>query len=127
VDVVHFVARVALGAVFVLAGASKVAAGRHWPHQATQLGVAPTIATVVPWFELVLGAAIAAGLAPTVSAGVGLATLVAFTVLVLHTLRQGRRPPCACFGAWSARPLGWRHVARNAAFAVLAVVVIVTS
>jgi uncharacterized membrane protein YphA (DoxX/SURF4 family) len=127
VDVVHVVARVALGAVFVVAGASKLSAGRAWPEQAGQLGVARPIALAVPWFELALGAMALVGLVPSAVAAVALAALTAFTAVLVRTLRQGRRPPCACFGAWSARPLGWQHVVRNAAFASLAVVALVTS
>jgi uncharacterized membrane protein YphA (DoxX/SURF4 family) len=127
VDVVHVVARIALGAVFVVAGASKLSAGRAWPEQARRLGISRPVALVVPWFELALGAMAVVGLVPAVVAAVALGALVAFTAVLVRTLRQGRRPPCACFGAWSARPLGWQHVARNAAFVSLAVVALVTS
>ncbi|MGD9998079.1 MAG: MauE/DoxX family redox-associated membrane protein [Ilumatobacteraceae bacterium] len=125
--VVQIVARVVLGVVFVLAGASKVYAGREWPEQAGRLGVPPGVAMFVPWFELAVGAVVVAGVAPTAAATVALVTLATFTALLARTLRQGRRPPCACFGAWSARPLGWHHVVRNGVLMALAVVAVVTS
>jgi hypothetical protein len=50
--------------------------------------------------------------------------LLAFTSLLILRLSQGRRPPCACFGAWSAKPIGWRDVARNTAFLALASLII---
>jgi uncharacterized membrane protein YphA (DoxX/SURF4 family) len=126
VHAIHVVARVVLGVVFVVAGASKVAAGRAWPAQAARLGVPGWLARVVPWFELIVGAAtvVAPGKLP---AAVALVTLAVFTSVLVHSLRLGRRPPCACFGAWSAQPLGWRHVLRNATFALVAVVALVTS
>jgi uncharacterized membrane protein YphA (DoxX/SURF4 family) len=115
-----------LGLVFVLAGASKVASGRAWPAQAAQLSVPAAPAKVVPWFELIVGALLVTGLGQPAVTVVALLTLVVFTAVLVHSLRQGRRPPCACFGTWSAAPLGWGHVARNAVFVALAVVVLVT-
>ena len=46
--------------------------------------------------------------------------LVAFSVTIARQLVDGRHPPCACFGAWSQRPLGEGHLVRNAALLVLA-------
>jgi hypothetical protein len=43
-------------------------------------------------------------------------------VLILRRLAEGQRPPCACFGAWSTKPLGRGHVVRNLGFIGLAVV-----
>ena len=67
------VAEVVLGGVFLLAGASKVVARRDWPAQAAQLGAPSLIAPVVPWWEIVVGALLAVGVAspwPAVAAGV---------------------------------------------------------
>jgi hypothetical protein len=50
--------------------------------------------------------------------------MVVFTVQILRQLRRGRHPMCACFGAWSAKPLGATHVARNVALMALALVAI---
>lgn len=124
--VVHIVARIALGAVFIAAGASKVASGPAWPTQAAQLGVAARLATVVPWFELIVGALVAVGVGEPWPAVVALGALIAFTSVLVHTLRLGKRPPCACFGTWSAKPLGITHVARNAGFAAVAVLTLAT-
>lgn len=111
-----------LGVVFVVAGASKVASGPQWPVQAAGLGAPRRIAPLVPWWELAVGAALVTGLAWQWAAAAALATLLVFTALLVRVLRSGARPACACFGAWSAAPVGWRHVARNAAFGALAVV-----
>jgi uncharacterized membrane protein YphA (DoxX/SURF4 family) len=127
VHIVHIVARIALGGVFVVAGGSKVASGAAWPLQAAQLGVAVPVATVVPWFELIVGALVAVGVGEPWPAVVALAALAAFTLALVRTLRLGQRPPCACFGTWSAKPLGFSHVARNGGFAALAVLVLATN
>ena len=57
-----------------------------------------------------------------ICAAVALGLLLAFTALLVVRISQGRRPPCACFGSFSAKPIGWTHVARNVAFMAVAVV-----
>ncbi len=115
-------ASILLGLVFVLSGGSKVAAGPQWPAQARSLGAPAAVVPVLPWIEIVLGAVLVVQLAPVAAAAIALAVLVAFTVLIVRRLAEGRHPPCACFGTWSARPLGWGHVARNVGFMALGVV-----
>jgi hypothetical protein len=53
--------------------------------------------------------------------------LLAFTVVLVVRLVQGRRPPCACFGALSAKPIGWGNVVRNGVLIVVAAVVAIGS
>jgi uncharacterized membrane protein YphA (DoxX/SURF4 family) len=121
-DTVGIVAAILLGAAFVLAGASKLAAGRQWPAQAAGLGAPPWSVGALPWVELALGALLISDVIRPVASIVALALLLVFSSLVIARLREGRHPPCACFGAWSARPLGTGHVVRNGLLVVLAVV-----
>jgi uncharacterized membrane protein YphA (DoxX/SURF4 family) len=114
------VAGVVLGAVLMVSGAAKLAAGPRWAAQAAALGSPAVAVPVVPWLELGLGALLVTGVWRT---GVALAAAVmlgAFTVLLVVRLAQGRRPPCACFGAWSTRPVGPGSVARNVVLIALA-------
>jgi uncharacterized membrane protein YphA (DoxX/SURF4 family) len=117
----------ALGLVFLVAGGSKVAAGAHWPAQAAGLGVPHRVAPLVPWFELVVGAVLLAGLWRPWPATVALVTLAVFTAVLAWHLAHGRQPACACFGAWSAEPIGVGHLVRNGVFVALAIVSIVAS
>lgn len=112
---VAVIAAAIIGAAFVLAGASKVAAGKGWFAQAAGLGVPRVVAMVVPWLELAIGAALVVQLATPWPAVAALLLLMAFTGLIALRLAEGKRPPCACFGAWSAKPIGPTHIARNAA------------
>ncbi len=121
------VASVLLGLAFVVAGGSKVAAGPAWPEQARGLGAPSFVIPVVPWFEIGLGAVLIVQLAPVAAGVVALATLLVFTGLIARRLAQGRHPPCACFGAWSAKPLGPGHLVRNGVLIVLAVVTVTAS
>ena len=115
-------ARVALGTALVVAAIAKVAAGTRWIDQAAALGVTRPIAAVLPWFELVVGAAVVAGVAEPWPAAVAIGLLVAFTAWIAVHLVRGEHPPCACFGSFSVAPLSWWHVARNLALIALGVV-----
>ena len=118
---VAFIASVLVGLAFLVAGGSKVAAGPSWPAQAIDLG-APAIAIpILPWVELVVGAALVLQLARPVAAIAAIALLIGFTGLIALRLSQGRRPACACFGAWSAKPIGASHLLRNGVLLALAV------
>lgn len=121
-DVAADVASVVLGVAFLVAGGSKIAAAESWPAQARGLGAPIWVIPFVPWVEIVVGAALIARFAPPWPALAALVMLVAFTVLIGVALSQGRRPPCACFGAWSAKPIGLGHLARNGVLILLAVV-----
>ena len=116
------VAAVLLGVVFLVSGGSKLAAGPAWPDQARGLGAPPVVVPVLPWLEIVLGALLVVQLAPVLAASIALVVLVAFTALIVRRLAEGAHPPCACFGAWSSKPLGRGHVARNVGFMALGVV-----
>lgn len=79
---------------------------------------------VLPWFEILLGAVLVVQLAPIPVAVVALIALAAFTGLIVRRLAQGEHPPCACFGAWSTKPLGPGHLVRNGVLMLLAVIII---
>jgi uncharacterized membrane protein YphA (DoxX/SURF4 family) len=121
VDVLGVVAAVGLGAVFVIAGATKLALGAAWPAQARAMGAPMPIATIVPAVELVVGAALVTRIAMPLPALAAIGLLVAFSILIARQLVDGRHPPCACFGAWSHRPLSGAHLVRNAVMIVVAV------
>ena len=121
-DKVSFVASILVGVAFVVAGGSKIAAGASWPAQARGLGAPGWTIPIVPWVEIAVGALLIAQAVPPWPAVAALVMLVGFTALIVNSLAHGRRPPCACFGAWSAKPVGPGHLARNAVLIVLAVV-----
>lgn len=118
---VAFVASILVGVAFLVAGGSKLAAGPSWPAQAAGLG-APAIAIpTLPWIELVIGAALVLQLGSPVPEMAAIVLLAAFSGLIALRMSQGRRPACACFGAWSAKPIGPSHLIRNGALLGLAV------
>lgn len=115
------VAAIAVAAVLLVAGVSKLAQPREWRSQAAGLGVSSVVATVVPFVELVVGSLLLVQMQRHVVAWFAVALFGSFTVLLSVRLAQGRRPPCACFGSLSATPIGPAHLVRNAAFIALAV------
>ena len=116
-------ASVLLGAVFIVSGVTKIAAMQQWRAQAADLGVTGLVVAGLPYAELAVGALLVAQIARrpvAIAAGV---MLVAFSSLLAVRLSQGRRPPCACFGGLSSKPISWTNVARNAIFIALAAVI----
>jgi uncharacterized membrane protein YphA (DoxX/SURF4 family) len=116
------IAAILLGAVFVVAGGSKLASGAAWVAQARSIGAPPPIATALPGIEVVLGALLITTIAMPLPALAAIVLLVAFSILIARQLVDGRHPPCACFGAWSSRPLDESHLVRNAALILLALI-----
>lgn len=115
-----------LGAAFVLAGASKLAAGAGWPAAARAMGAPSAVVPFVPWFELAVGAAVVVRVGEPLPELMAVVLLVAFSALIALRLSRGEHPVCACFGAWSARPLGPGHLVRNAVLLAVAVAAVVT-
>lgn len=121
-SVIPTIAAVLVGVAFVVAGGSKLAARASWPVQARGLGAPSWTIPLVPWVELAIGALLIVQLLRVPMAMAAALLLVVFTVLIMRKLAAGEHPPCACFGAWSVQPIGWRHVARNGSLLALAVV-----
>lgn len=124
-QIIGVVAGVLVGIAFLVAGFTKVQAGDDWYRQAADMGVGRIVATPVPWVELAVGSLTALAVFdpwPPIAAG---ALLVAFTVLIGLRLRDGSRPPCACFGSRFDRPLGAGHVVRNLVLLALTAITIV--
>jgi len=121
VQAVAIVSSILVGAALIAAGLFKLVDGPAWPRQAADMGVPYTVAVVVPPVELLIGAASVVLLLPW-AAYAAVVVLVAFTIVIVHRLLDGSRPPCACFGSRSTRPLGPVHVARNAGLLALAAI-----
>lgn len=111
-----------VGAVFVVAGVSKLSAPSQWRSQAAGLSVPGGVAGVVPYVELSVGALLLVQVQRSATAWCAVVMLLAFTGVLARQLMQGKRPPCACFGALSVRPIGVSTLVRNGALIAVAVV-----
>lgn len=116
-------ARIALGAVFLLAGALKLR-DHSWPAAAMTLGAPRQIVRLIAPAEIALGALLVAGVAAPVPSLLAELALAVFTIAILRAMRRplSERPVCACFGRWSARPVGSSSVVRNLILLALAAV-----
>lgn len=123
-ELIAWVSSGIVGAVFVFAGVSKLAIGPEWKVQASDLGVPRIVIPFIPWLEIAIGL----GLIGRVISGVvnvaALVMLVSFTAIIVGQLLRGKRPPCACFGRRSTRPIGWSDVTRNMVLITLILVAV---
>jgi hypothetical protein len=114
------VAAILLGVVFLVSAITKLASPARWRVQAAQLIDAPLVGRVLPWVELAIGALLVSGWQRHRVAIAAGALLVLFNSLLVVRISEGRRPPCACFGSFSSRPIGWPDVGRNVLLAFIA-------
>lgn len=121
---VALIASLIVGVALLAAGGAKIAAGPAWAAQARGLGAPAPVIPFVPWIEIVVGALLCAQIARPLPAVIALLMLLVFSGLLALRLSHGQHPPCACFGSWSAKPLSWRHLARNAVLIAATIVAI---
>lgn len=117
------IARVAAGAVLLVAGLAKLRIGPHGFAEAI-LGyrLLPTslvgpFVLAIPALELIIGAALLAGVTVQLAAIAGMAVIATFSVAVVVALARGQHNPCGCGLAPS--PVSRRLLLRNAALIVL--------
>lgn len=115
-------ARLILGAVFLVAGVSKLSR-RRWARETADALRLPFLVTQsTPAIELLVGAGLITSVRLVPLAGLGL--LVAYTgVLLVEIAREDGAPPCACFGRNSA-PITWRTVGRNVVLLAVSLVTV---
>lgn len=107
------IASVIVAIVLLVAGVSKLARSTLWRAQSGELGIPALVAGVVPFVELGVGALMMVQLQRHVLAWIAVGLFVAFTGMLALRLAQGKRPPCACFGTLSSKPIGAGHIVRN--------------
>ena len=123
-DTVLLIARLILAAVFVVAGATKLANRAGTKQTLVDFGTPAVLATplavLLPLAELTT----ATVLVPTPTAWWGaigaLALLLLFIVGIGINLARGHKPECHCFGQLHSAPAGWSTLVRNGALAALA-------
>jgi peroxiredoxin/uncharacterized membrane protein YphA (DoxX/SURF4 family) len=122
-------ARVALAAVFVVAGSAKLA-DRAGSRQAVgdfgaPRSLARPLSILLPVAELAIGIALVVKASAWWGAVGALALLLLFVAVIGTSLARGRKPDCRCFGQLHSSPAGWQTLARNGALAALAAFVVV--
>ncbi len=117
-------ARLALAAVFAVAGVAKLADRAGSRTSLRDFGVpawlVPSIAVLLPLAELACALALTTERWARAGAFGSLVLLGAFIAAIVVSLARGRAPECHCFGQLHSSPAGWTTVARNLVLAALA-------
>jgi uncharacterized membrane protein YphA (DoxX/SURF4 family) len=128
VNVVVLILRIALGAIFIVAGGSKIGHAAYFAAQIAgfrilpQVVIAP-IALALPYLEVLLGAYLVIGLFTRQAAWIAALLLLIFDAAIASAVVRGMAIDCGCFGPSDATLTTWGEVGRDAIFVVLAVVV----
>jgi uncharacterized membrane protein YphA (DoxX/SURF4 family) len=128
VGVVVLVLRLVLGAIFVVAGASKVGHADVFAAQIAgfrllpQAVIAP-LALALPYLEILLGGYLIIGLYTRAAAWVAAVLLAIFDAAIASAVVRGMTVSCGCFGPNDVTVTTWSEVARDAVFVLLAVIV----
>ncbi len=122
------VLRVAVGAVFIWAGALKIGHADVFAAQITAFGIVPhaliaPLALLLPVFEIVLGGYLIAGLYTRVAAVIAAIQLAIFATAIASAVMRGLSLSCGCFGPGDKTVTSWPEVVRDVAVAAVAVFV----
>jgi methylamine dehydrogenase accessory protein MauD len=121
--------RLALAAVFVVAGAAKLADRRGSREALVAFGLprwsAAAAAVVLPVVELAVAAALLPKSTAWWGAAAALVLLLAFMLAIAISLARGRTLDCHCFGQLHSAPAGPSTLIRNGVLAGAAVLVLV--
>lgn len=116
------VASTFVGLALIVAALLKLMEGPLWLKQAADMDVVRPLAQVVPFVELLIGVPLLFQVLQPWPAAAAVALFVVFTIVIVRRILDGSRPPCACFGSRSKRPLGPYHVVRNMGFIALGLI-----
>ena len=125
---VVLVLRIALGAIFLFAGAAKVGHADQFAAQIAGFRLLPQpvvapLAVALPYLEILLGGYLVVGLFTRTAAWFAVALLAVFDLAVASAVVRGMTVSCGCFGPSDTTVTTWAEVARDAVFVLLAVIV----
>ena len=128
-DTILLLIRVALAAVFVLAGVGKLLDLPGSRKAMRDFGVPEPYSgyagTALPIAELLIAVLLIPSATAWWAALAALLLLLAFIGGMANVMRQGKAPDCHCFGQLHPEPVGWQGLARNGVLALMALVVVV--
>jgi putative oxidoreductase len=118
-------ARLVVGSAFIAASIDKIAdpasfAASIGYYRLVPHGVALTIATILPWLELLCGVAVLAGVTVRTSSALSFLMLAVFTAAVASAVARGLDISCGCFTQDpAAGKIGLMKFAENGALLLL--------
>jgi uncharacterized membrane protein YphA (DoxX/SURF4 family) len=119
------VLRVAVGLLFVGAGASKIGHADLFAAQITAFGLVPhplvaALALLLPFLEILLGGYLVLGLYTRVAAIIAVVQLAIFAGAIGSAVARGLSLSCGCFGPSDTTVTSWPEVARDLTLAAVA-------
>ena len=125
---VVLVLRLAIGGIFIVAGASKVGNAAQFAAQIAGFRLLPEtlvapLAVMLPYWEMLLGALVMLGLFTRVAAWFAVVLLALFDAAIASAVVRGMTVSCGCFGPNDATVTTWAEVARDGIFVVLALII----
>jgi len=120
--------RLVLGAIFIVAGVSKIGHAIEFAQQIAAFRLLPQpviapMALALPFLEVLLGGYLVLGLFTRISAWISAALLLAFDGAIASAVVRGLTLSCGCFGPNDKSVTTWGEVGRDAIFVLLAVIV----
>jgi len=128
VDHAVLVLRLVLGAIFIVAGASKIGHGAEFAAQIAGFRILPQpviapMALALPFLEVLLGGYLVLGLFTRAAGWIAVLLLALFDGAIASAVVRGMTVSCGCFGPNDKTVTTWAEVARDAIFVLLAVFV----
>ena len=120
-------ARLILGGVFLFYSIGKIADPSAFAKEIGNYHILPLtfvnlLAIILPWFELVCGVLLVAGLKLRASAAIVGAMLVVFIVAILSAMSRGLNINCGC-STVNVEMVGWKKIGEDALWLACAVYV----
>ena len=128
VDHLVLVARLVLGGIFIVAGASKIGHGAEFAAQIAGFRILPQpviapMALALPFLEVLLGGYLVLGLFTRTAGWIAVLLLALFDGAIASAVIRGMTVSCGCFGPNDKTETTWAEVARDAIVVALAVIV----
>ncbi|GAC1587003.1 MAG: DoxX family membrane protein [Candidatus Velthaea sp.] len=122
---VILVLRVIVGAVFVIAGASKIGHADVFAAQIAAFRILPAaligpLALLLPFVEVLLGGYLIVGLYTRLAACIAVVQLAIFALAIASAVSRGMTISCGCFGPGDATVTSWPEAARDLGLALIA-------
>ena len=128
VAIAVLVVRVAIGIVFLVAGAAKVGHAAEFAVEIAGFRLLPPavigpMALGLPLLEIVLGACLVLGVFTRTVGWIAVAVFAVFDLAIASAVVRGMTVSCGCFGPNDTTVTTWAEVARDAVLVVVAIVV----
>lgn len=118
-DVLIFILRISVGALFVVAGVLKLCSGHNHVlrtilnFELLPYWISRTLSRILPITEVIVGVTLILGIFLWYSVLMSFIILFSTTLALVSSLVRGLKHDCGCFGIQGTQQVSWRIVYRN--------------